>query len=272
MSIFVRLLGTVDICHDSTVTVIGSQKRRAMLATLALAANQPVSLETLAESLWGNDAPASATKNLRSHAYALRAVVGSRLITHSGGYELQLDVDEVDVALFLALADRGTAVLAAGDLLDAVVAYGEALALWRGVALSGVPRTPHLDAALTGLLERRHAVFEGYCEARLGAGAASELVPGLRRHLAAHPFRERAWSALMLAQYRSGDVYGALESAGQALSTFREQLGVEPGPELVELHRAILARDPLLDHPDRRGVASIPVLGYVPAGRPLVVD
>jgi DNA-binding SARP family transcriptional activator len=252
MSMLVRLLGIVDVCHDGTEMVIGPQKRRAMLATLALAANRSVSLEALADALWGNDAPASATKNLRSHAHSLRAVVGDRLITHSGGYELKLDADELDVALFVALADRGAVALASGDLLDALVAYGEALALWRGAALSGVSHTPQLDAAVTGLLERRHAVFEGYCSARLGVGATSEIVPGLRQHLAAHPFRERAWGALMLAQYRSGDVHGALGSFAEALSMFRDQLGLDPGPELVELHRAMLARDPRLDHPDRQ--------------------
>jgi DNA-binding SARP family transcriptional activator len=272
MSVLVRLLGTIDICHDNTVTVIGSQKRRAMLATLSLAANRPVSLETLAETLWGNHAPASATRNLRSHAHALRALVGDRLITRPGGYELHLDVNELDAAIFLARADRGTTALAAGDLLDAVMAYGEALALWRGAALSGVPHNRQFDAAVAGLLERRHAVFEGYCEARLGAGATSELAPGLRRHLAAHPFRERAWSALMLTQYRSGDMHGALESFGQALSTFREQLGVDPGPELAELHRAVLARDPRLDHPDRRAVSALPIVGHALAKSPLFVD
>jgi hypothetical protein len=48
----------------------------------------------------------------------------------------------------------------------------------------------------------------------------------------------------MLAQYRSGDVPGALASFGQAAGALREQLGLEPGRELVDLHRAILARDP----------------------------
>ncbi|HZM78931.1 MAG TPA: AfsR/SARP family transcriptional regulator [Candidatus Limnocylindrales bacterium] len=249
MSIIVRLLGTVDIRLGNTVMTIGPQKRRAMLTALALAANQPVSLRTLAEALWGNDSPASATKNLRSYAHALRVLVGRRLVTHFGAYELKLDVDELDVAHFFALADRGAAALATGNLVDAIVAYREALALWRGPALTGVPRTPQLDAVLAGLGERRDAVFEEYCHARLSAGAASELLPSLRRHLAAQPYRERAWGALMLAQYRSGDVYGALGSFGQALSVFREQLGVDPGLELVELHRAILARDPRLDRP-----------------------
>jgi len=272
MQILVRLLGTVDICHDSTVTVIGPQKRRAMLAALALAANRPVSLETLTEALWGSEAPASATKNLRSHAHALRAIVDGRLVTHSGGYELRLDADELDVALFQAFADRGAAATAAGSPLDAVVAYGEALALWRGVGLPEVPRTPYHDAALTGLLERRHAVFEGYCEARLGTGATSELIPGLRRHLAAYPFRERAWGALLLAQYRSGDVFGALGSFGEALSLFRDQLGMDPGPDLVELHRAILARDPRLDPPARSSRASVSFVRSIFGATPTIVD
>ena len=57
----------------------------------------------------------------------------------------------------------------------------------------------------------------------------------------------------MLAQYRSGDVHGALESFAESLSLFRDQLGLDPAPSLVKLHRAILSRDPRLDHPDHQG-------------------
>jgi DNA-binding SARP family transcriptional activator len=244
MSILVRLLGPVEVHRDDTVTRVGAPKRQAMLATLALSANRPVTLEALLETLWGDHAPDSAMKNLRSHAHVLRTVVDSRLVTHSGAYELQLDTDELDITLFLDLADRGAAAFAVGDTVAAVAAYGEALGLWRGAPLRGVPRTVRLDASLAGLLERRQAVFEDYCDARLAAGGASELIPDLRQHLAGHPFRERAWAALMRAQYRSGDVPGALASFAQAQHLLREQLGVDPGPELMELHRAILTRDP----------------------------
>jgi DNA-binding SARP family transcriptional activator len=246
MSMLIRLLGPVEVHRYGTVTRIGAPKRRAMLAVLALSANQPVSLDVLIETLWDDDAPESAMKNLRSHAHALRTIVGSRLVTRSAAYELQLDVDELDTTLFASLADRGAAALAAGDTVGAVAAYGEALALWRGVALHGVPRTVRLDASVAGLLDRRLGVYEEYCDARLAGGAAGELIPGLREHLAGHPFRERAWGALMRAQYRSGDIPGALASFAQAQDLLREQLGVDPGPELVELHRAILARDPRL--------------------------
>jgi DNA-binding SARP family transcriptional activator len=249
MSILVRLLGPVDIRRDDTVTPIGAPKRSAMLAMLALAANRPVSLDVLIEALWGDGAPASALKNLRSHAHALRTVVDDRLVTHPGAYELRLATDELDASRFTTLADRGAGALAAGDTVAAVAAYGEALSLWRGPALHGVPRSARLDAALAGLLDRHLVAYEDYCHARLADGATSELVPNLRRHLAVHPFRERAWSALMLAQYRSGDVPGALASFGQALAELRDHLGVDPGTELVRLHRAILARDPgLMSH------------------------
>jgi DNA-binding SARP family transcriptional activator len=246
MSIFVRLLGSVDVRRNDTITPIGAPKRRAMLAVLALAANRPVHLDALAESLWDDNPPTSATMNLRSHACALRRVLDGRLVTHASAYELRLDTDELDTTLFLSLADRGAAAMAADDLVGAVAAYGEALGLWRGVALDGVLRTIRLDASLAGLLDRRLTVFEGYCAARLAGGAASQLVPDLRQYLASHPFRERAWATLMLAQYRSGDIPGALASFTEAIGLLREQLGLDPGPELVELHGAMLARDPRL--------------------------
>src|SRR5262249_13731795 len=140
MSIFVRLLGPVDVrCHD-VITPIGAPKRRAMLAVLALAANRPVHLDTLVESLWGDNPPSSATQNLPRHAHSLRMVVHDRLITHAGAYELRLQTHELDTTLFTSLANRGAAALAAGDVTGAVAAYGEALGLWRGVVLDGVPR------------------------------------------------------------------------------------------------------------------------------------
>jgi DNA-binding SARP family transcriptional activator len=112
-----------------------------------------------------------------------------------------------------------------------------------------MPRTGSLDATLTGLSERRLAVFESYCDARLATGATSELIPALRHHLGTHPFRERAWAALMVAQYRSGDLEASLTAFGHAEAILREQLGVDPGRELADLRQAILARDPRLDLP-----------------------
>jgi hypothetical protein len=79
-------------------------------------------------------------------------------------------------------------------------------------------------------------------QARLDAGQDASLVGELRRHLTAYPLRERTWAQLMLAPYRGGDTGGALAAYRQARTVLAEQLGIEPGSELVGLHRAMLDR------------------------------
>ena len=53
----------------------------------------------------------------------------------------------------------------------------------------------------------------------------------------------------MLALYRSGRQADALEAYRHAREVLVEQLGIEPGAELHDLHEAILAHDPALDAP-----------------------
>ncbi len=254
MLVFVRLLGPVDVRRENTYVRVAAPKTAAMLGALALAANRPVSLGELGQTLWGDHAPASATKNLRSYAHALRGILDDRVVTRMGGYELRLAAGELDTTLFVALADRGGAALASGDVVGAVAALGEALRQWRGEPLDGVPRIGRLEAALVGLRERYQSAFEDYVQARLAAGMDRELIPEVRLYLASHPFRERAWGSLMLAQYRGGDVSGALASYRQAVVMLRDNLGVDPGRDLVELHRAVLAREPRLTLTDAAAV------------------
>ena len=70
--------------------------------------------------------------------------------------------------------------------------------------------------------------------------------------VAEHPLRERLQGQLMLALYRCGRQADALESYRKARASLVEELGLEPGPRLQELERAILAHDPALDPPARR--------------------
>jgi len=56
----------------------------------------------------------------------------------------------------------------------------------------------------------------------------------------------------MVAQYRSGDLEASLASFTGAEAILREQLGVDPGREPIDLRQAILARDPRLDLPRLR--------------------
>ena len=90
-------------------------------------------------------------------------------------------------------------------------------------------------------------VQERRIDADLEGGRTAELVGELERLIAEHPLRERLRGQLMLALYRSGRQAEALAAYQAARSTLVEELGIEPGPALQELERAILRQDPSLD-------------------------
>ncbi|MGQ5263239.1 AfsR/SARP family transcriptional regulator [Micromonospora sp. ZYX-F-536] len=255
MKLQIRLLGSVELCVDGRTVTPGAAKRRAVLAGLAMEANHVVSLPRLAEMVWPETPPTSAVANLRTHAAALRRVLGDRLVARPNAYELRLAPGELDVAEFQRLAGEGRA-LAAAEPAGAIATLSAALAQWRGLSGDGLPRGTALDNRWTTLDEQRLQVFEELAEARLAAGQHGHLLPELRGHLAAHPLRERAWGQLMLALYRCGDVPAALTVFRDARATLHEQLGIEPGKELVGLHRAMLGR--------------APELAYIPAAAPIV--
>ncbi|SCL19957.1 DNA-binding transcriptional activator of the SARP family [Micromonospora pallida] len=248
MKLQIRLLGTVELRVDDKVIAPGAAKRRAVLAALALEANRAVSLPRMADMVWAACPPASAVANLRSHVAALRRTLGGRLIAHRNAYELRLATHELDVTEFHRLADEGRALLAAADPASAVATLTAALAQWGGPSGEGLPRGTALDSWWTGLDEQRLQVFEELAEARLAVGDHGQLLSELRRHLAGHPLRERAWGQLMLALYRCGDVSAALTVYQDARAVLEEQLGIEPGDELVALHRAVLDRASELAH------------------------
>lgn len=249
MPVEVRLLGPVEVAGDHGPADPGPAKRRALLATLALDANRPVSLSRLRDLLWVDPAPASAVANIRNHVGALRRILGGRLAARPGAYQLTLSPDELDVASFRRLADAGRDALTAGDASRAELDLIAALRLWRGGAGDGLPRGTALGTRLEGLDEHRLRVVEDLADVRLALGRDADLVGALREHLLGNPLRERAWGQLMLALYRAGDTGAALSAYARAYSVLRDQLGVEPGAELASLHRAVLDRAPRLDLP-----------------------
>ena len=83
----------------------------------------------------------------------------------------------------------------------------------------------------------------------LALGRHAALVPELEALVKDHPTRERLQGQLMLALYRSGRQTDALEAYHQGRRRLADELGLEPGPELQRLERAILSQDPELDRP-----------------------
>ena len=238
-----RILGPLEILDGELRLPLGGSKRRAVAALLLLEANHVVATERLVDGVWGNAPPAAAVGSLQNHVLRLRRVLGDRLVTRSPGYLLRVEPYELDLDRFRRLVEE-----ARGEPTHAAALLGEALALWRGPPLADLAGEP---AGLTAvhLDELRLEALELRIDADLELGLHAQLVAELERLVAEHPFRERLRAQLLLSLYRSGRQADALEAYAAARATLVDELGAEPGPELQELHRAILRQDAALAGP-----------------------
>jgi DNA-binding SARP family transcriptional activator len=239
-----RLLGPLEVAEHDRSVVLGGVKQRALLAVLLLHANDVVSTEQLVDEVWGESPPATVAKSIQVYVSRLRKQLGEgRLVTRAPGYLLRVDPSELDVACFerLAAEAEDAQPKVAGEKLR------RALALWRGPPLADLAYEPFARAEIARLEELRAAALEQRIEADLALGRHSRLVGELEGLVTEHPLRERLRGQLMLCLYRCGRQAEALESYQAARRVLVEELGIEPGRQLRELHQAILRQDPGLD-------------------------
>ena len=212
-----------------------------------------VSIDEIVDELWGESPPATSRHMVEVYVSKLRKLLGPDLLcTHAPGYRLELDPKCLDVALFERLLAEGSEALARVEPELASARLGEALALWRGQALADFSYEPFAQAEIARLDELHHLVEEERIEAELALGRAEELVGEIAALVSAQPLRERRHGQLMLALYRAGRQADALAVYERARQTLVEELGIEPGPELQAIERAMLNQDETLLAPTRR--------------------
>jgi DNA-binding SARP family transcriptional activator len=234
-----RILGPLAVvAADGEELPVVGQKARAVLTLLILRANEVVSTEFLVDALWGEQPPRTATTSLQNSISALRKLLGADvLVTRPPGYVLSVESDAVDALRFERL------VAAARELEPAERAaqLRAALELWRGdplpdLALSAEP----LAGEVRRLEELRLAALEERIDADLALDRHPELVAELEALVARNPLRERLRAQLMLALYHSGRQADALRVYQDARRELVDELGLDPSPQLQELHAQIL--------------------------------
>lgn len=245
------VLGPVTVDPASSVGEL-TGRQRALVARLALAAPRPVSADQLVEAVWPSQPPHHPANALQGRVSKLRRLLGTgggALVSRAEGYALEVDGDQIDARCFEELADDAHRLLGAGEF-DAAAGRAEAaLGLWRGAAFEGLADEPWAQPEAIRLEERRLATLEDRIAADLGRGEHARLVPELERLVATSPLRERTREQLMVALYRSGRQADALEVFRAGRDLLADELGLDPGPGLAQLERAILAHDPGLDLP-----------------------
>lgn len=251
--LWIELLGTIRAHAGDEEVTVGPPQQRAVLAMLALRANQTVSRDELLDGIWGETAPKSAPASIHTYVHGLRRSLASAtfsdvLVTVGAGYQLLLDPSGLDISVVEADARRAREMAAAGDAATAAELLNACRTLWRGVPLSGLPG-PFADSERARLTNLRYDFMEQWAESMLAAGRHRELCTELEDAVRAEPLRERLRMHLMLAMYRSGRRADALAEFDAIRHTLAEELGIDPGKELGDLHVQMLRADPALDIP-----------------------
>jgi DNA-binding SARP family transcriptional activator/class 3 adenylate cyclase len=244
-----RLLGPMEVSGDDAPLSLGGQKQKAVLAVLLLHAGQAVSVDRLVDALWGDDPPKTAATSLQNFVSQLRKALGAdALVTQAPGYLLRIEPDELDVNRFTRLVSEASSAAPA----ERTPILHEALGLWRGSPLADFTYQAFAQHEIRRLEDLRLSAVELEIDAELELGKHTEVVGELESLVTQNPLRERLRELLMLALYRSGRQAEALDVYQAVRRLLLEELGLEPGPQLQELQKAIIRQDAALISAGRR--------------------
>ncbi|MFG2638562.1 BTAD domain-containing putative transcriptional regulator [Streptomyces sp. NPDC048362] len=241
------MLGPLSVEANGRECVVSAPRQRVVLALLLCNANRVVSIDRIAAAVWDGGPPPSAASTVRTYVMRLRQVlgreVGHRIRTQAPGYLIELRDDETDLGRLTAHRARAAAFARSGELERASEEYAAALALWRGEPLVDIRSRTLADVEGRYLHELRLQTLESRLDADLALRRHTEILPELWREVRENPLREALVSRLMLALFRAGRQSEALTQFQLTRTALIDQLGAEPGSELREMQRRILAAD-----------------------------
>ncbi|MEE1785657.1 BTAD domain-containing putative transcriptional regulator [Streptomyces sp. SP17BM10] len=272
LQVVFRILGPLDISADGRPVALQGARQRTVMSMLLLAPGRVVSVDTLADAVWNGSPPATARNQIAICVSGLRKTlktaigIDDLIVTSHPGYLLHPGEHRIDAVEFEERAAEGREAARRGRPEEARAHYEDALAMWRGPALAGITADA-VEAEAARLAELRLDVHEQLTALRLDLGEHRELIGDLTAFVREHPLREQSLAHLMLAHYRAGRRAEALEAYRDGARLLADELGIDPGPTLQELHEDILNDAPKLTLPT--APAAAPALA-VPAHLPPV--
>ena len=222
-----------------------------LLWALAARAGRQVSVDELAEVLWGDRLPADPAGSVHALVSRLRKDLGpggSAVVTGSG-YMLDASAVKVDADEFVG---------AIGQLSDRDVQPGSspadvvrrALGMWRGAAWSELPDDVVAVARVATVVGLRRSALEMLGSLCVdGYGERSDL-DTLERASEEFPFTEKVACGLAVERERCGRRVEALRGLSDFIARVRDETGLDPSPDVLRLEtRLIGGADPLRPGP-----------------------
>ncbi|NNN31861.1 AfsR/SARP family transcriptional regulator [Streptomyces sp. S3(2020)] len=254
-----KVLGPLEVTTAAGARTVTPRaaKVRVVLSTLLVRPNEVVSVDGLIDELWSEHPPRTAMTTLQVYISQLRKLLQDvqpelgrdALLTRAPGYLLRVDPGQLDLAVFEDLHRQGREALGQGDHADAADLQRQALALWRGPLLSDTPHGSLLKSMSVRLTEARLAALEQRVRAELQLGRHQEVLGELQALTTELPLHEDFHAHLMVALYRTGRQADALRTFSDLRRTLVQELAIEPGRRLQQLHGRILTGDPSLLEP-----------------------
>ncbi|MFF3752616.1 BTAD domain-containing putative transcriptional regulator [Streptomyces sp. NPDC002018] len=244
------VLGPVTARRHGVELALGSPQQKALLAALLLHEGAPMSIDEIADALWGNDVPATVAGVVRTYVYRLRRALGDGagapvIRSGFGGYELPLEPGELDLGVFRRHAAEAESARRSGAAGRVVAELRAALDLFPGTPLAGLPG-PYAERQRDALDRMRSSARNALLQAELDRGGHAFVVDELTALVADRPFDERLREMQMVALYRCGRQAEALSAYQEARRVLADELGVDPGVGLRTLHERVLKADPEL--------------------------
>lgn len=263
----VGVLGPLLVRVDGKPVVISSARERAVIEALALRPGAPTRVETLVDAIWGEDPPPNARKVVQTYVARLRKVLPpGAIVSAPDGYRLDVSGrDAVDAQWFEDLVG--------GAPRHSAARIRDGLDLWRGEPYESLADVASVIGVRARLVELRRTAEEDELDALLARGEHARVVAQAEVAVAAEPLRERRWGQLMIALFRCGRQADALRAFQRCRDTLVDTLGIDPGPDLQEIERAVLAHDARLQPPAPTAAGrgqSLPLVLDEVARRPIV--
>lgn len=230
------ILGPLRLVHVQGQP-LKAAKPRQLLATLLLHPNRFVSTDLIADALWENNPPRSATANIRTYVRALRSVLQEAglpapIDTSAAGYSIEVGVDELDASLFESLLAEGGHLRDVGDGRQAMRVLSRAYSLWQGRPLEDLPMPAAWEGTISRLEAQHRGLVDSLLDLRLEYGDAGGAAVLLSARLTEDPYDEQLWRRLVDALVAAGRVGEARAAYAKAVQTLADELDIKPGPEL----------------------------------------
>ena len=267
----VTVLGPIAVTGPAGPATLVGSRQRTLVGLLALQAGTTIARDRIIDALWGDDPPRTAVKTLYSHVVRVRQAfeecgLPGVLTTRDPGYALGCPARRSTAvssttctrgpgrrwlpATWPARPRRGGPPWSCGAVTPSPTGIRPvgARLRWPGSPRPGWPRPSSCGRSSWTAVSTPSR-----------SASWSDCWPGTRC--------ANAWlELLMLALYRDGRAAAALAVFQRLRGALADELGVDPGPRVRELHTAVLRDDPALV-PTAKPLAP-PDMGPVPAQLP----